>query len=65
MPTIRLPATPDSFTKTEKASIIEALTDGLNGVAVASGNGDIKQYVSCQIEESAEGGHAIGGRILA
>ena len=64
MPTVRLPVTPDSFTKTEKASIIETLIDGPNSVAVASGNGDIKQYVSCQIGETAEGGYAIGGRIL-
>ena len=33
MPIIRLPVTPDLFAKTDKASIIETPTDGLNSGA--------------------------------
>ena len=64
MPNIRLTVMKDSFTKEERASIIEKLTDGLNSVSVDSGKGDIKQYISCQIEETTEGGFAIGGQIF-
>ena len=64
MPTIKLTVPRNAWTKDEKAQIIERFTDALNEVAQASGKGDIKQFIGVQIEETAEGGYAIGGQIV-
>lgn len=64
MPTIKLTVPKNAWTKDEKAQIIDTLTSGLNNVAQSSGKGDIKQFIGVQIEETAEGGYAIGGQIF-
>ena len=65
MPTIRVTVPKDSWTKEEKAKIVETLTDGLNRVAQDSpGKGDIKQFINVHIEETAEGGYAMGGQVV-
>ncbi|NEQ54616.1 MAG: hypothetical protein F6K11_31540 [Leptolyngbya sp. SIO3F4] len=64
MPTIKLTVPRNAWTKDEKAQIIERFTTALNEVAQASGKGDIKQFIGVQIEETAEGGYAIGGQIF-
>ena len=64
MPTIKLTVPPGAWSKDEKAKIVETLTDGLNSVAQESGKGDIKAFIGCQIEETAEGGYAIGGQVF-
>ncbi|MEL6492330.1 MAG: hypothetical protein AAFQ95_20440 [Cyanobacteria bacterium J06621_3] len=64
MPTIKLTVPQNAWTKDEKAQIIERFTNALNEVAQASGKGDIKQFIGVQIEETAEGGYAIGGQIF-
>ena len=64
MPTIKLTVPPGAWNKDEKAKIVERLTDGLAAVAEESGKGDIKSFIGCQIEETAEGGYAIGGQIF-
>ena len=64
MPTIKLTVPQNTWTKDEKAQIIERFTNALNEVAQASGKGDIKQFIGVQIEETAEGGYAIGGQIF-
>ncbi|MEO0520975.1 MAG: hypothetical protein AAF171_27200 [Cyanobacteria bacterium P01_A01_bin.116] len=64
MPTIKLTVPQNAWTKDEKAQIIERFTNTLNEVAQASGKGDIKQFIGVQIEETAEGGYAIGGQIF-
>lgn len=65
MPTIRVTVPKDSWTREEKAKIVETLTDGLNSVAQASpGKGDIKPYINVHIEETAEGGYAMGGQVV-
>ena len=65
MPTIRVTVPKDSWTKEEKAKIVETLTDGLNRVAQASPDkGDIKQFINVHIEETAEGGYAMGGQVV-
>ncbi|MEM9150372.1 MAG: hypothetical protein AAGB19_07955 [Cyanobacteria bacterium P01_F01_bin.3] len=64
MPTIKLTVPQNAWTKDEKAQIIERFTNALNEVAQVSGKGDIKQFIGVQIEETAEGGYAIGGQIL-
>ena len=64
MPTIKLTVPRNAWTKDEKAQIIERFTDALNEVAQASGKGAIKQFIGVQIEETAEGGYAIGGQIV-
>lgn len=64
MPTIRLAVPPNAWTKKEKAQLIEALTDALNTKAGELGKGDIKSFISVQIDETAEGGYVIGGQIL-
>ncbi|MEM7322119.1 MAG: hypothetical protein AAF531_03445 [Actinomycetota bacterium] len=64
MPTIKLTVPPGAWSKDEKAAIIERLTNGLNDVATESGKGDITPFIACQIEETAEGGYAVGGQIF-
>ena len=65
MPTLNLTLPKSLWSKDEKAQIAEALTDGLNAVAQTSGKGDIRQHINVQIVETAEGGYALGGKILA
>lgn len=64
MPTIRLAVPPNSWNREEKQKLVEALTDTLNGIAQECGKGDIKQYIGVQIDETAEGGYAIGGQVF-
>lgn len=65
MPTIKVTVPQSAWSKDEKADMVAKLTDGLNSVAQSSGKGDIKQYINVQIEETAEGGYAIGGNVIA
>ncbi|MEO0918341.1 MAG: hypothetical protein AAFY31_15375 [Pseudomonadota bacterium] len=64
MPTIRVTVPKSAWTKDEKARIVSNLTDGLSVVAADSGKGDIKQYINVHIEETAEGGYAMGGTVV-
>ncbi|MEA5464740.1 tautomerase family protein [Leptothoe sp. PORK10 BA2] len=61
---IKLTLPQHAWTKDEKAKIIERFTNALNKVAQESGKGDIKKFISVQIEETAEGGYAIGEQIF-
>lgn len=65
MPTIKVTVPKSSWSKEEKAKIVTSLTDGLSSVAAESGKGDIKQYINVHIEETAEGGYAMGGNVIA
>lgn len=64
MPTIRVTVPQAAWSKDEKAQIVTKLTDSLNQVAAATGKGDIKQYINVHIEETAEGGYAMGGQVV-
>ena len=64
MPTIRLAVPPKAWTKEEKSKLIGALTDTLTQVAADCGKGDIRQFVAVQIDETAEGGYAVGGQVF-
>jgi len=64
MPTLRLAIPPRAWTKEEKAELVKALTDALADTARRLGKGDIKQFIGVQIDETAEGGYAIGGQIF-
>ncbi|MFG5383807.1 tautomerase family protein [Yoonia sp. R2-816] len=64
MPTIRVTVPQSAWSKDEKAQIVARLTDGLNDVAATSGKGDIKQFINVHIEETAEGGYAMGGQVV-
>lgn len=64
MPTISVTVPRDAWTKDQKAEIAQTLTDGLAGIAQSAGKGDIKQYINVHIEETAEGGYAIGGNVV-
>lgn len=64
MPTIKLTVPQGAWTKDEKAKLIARFTNTLNEVAQETGKGDIKQFIGVQIEETAEGGYAIGGQIF-
>jgi len=64
MPTIRVTVPKSAWTKDEKAEIVSTLTDGLNSVASESGKGDIRQFINVHIEETAEGGYAMGGQVV-
>lgn len=65
MPTIRVTVPKSAWSKEEKAKIVSKLTDGLNSVAEDSGKGDIKPYINVHIEETSEGGYALGGNVIA
>ena len=65
MPTIRVTVPKAAWSKDEKAAIVQTLTAGLNEVARSTGKGDIKQYINVHIDETAEGGYALGGQVLA
>ena len=64
MPTINLTVPKDAWSKEEKAVIIDRLTAALVDVAAERGKGDIKPHVAVQIDETAEGGYAVGGQIF-
>ena len=64
MPTIKVTVPQAAWSKEEKASIVGALTNGLADVAKTAGKGDITQYINVHIEETAEGGYAMGGQII-
>ena len=64
MPTIRVTVPKNAWSKDEKAQIVTKLTDGLNGVASTAGKDDIKQYINVHIEETSEGGYAMGGTVV-
>jgi len=53
-----------AWSKEEKGQIATELTDTLNRVAQEAGKGDIRQYINAQIQETAEGGYAIGGNVV-
>ncbi len=65
MPTIRVTVPKASWSRDEKAKIVAKLTDGLNAVASEAGKGDIKAYINVHIEETSEGGYAMGGQVVA
>lgn len=64
MPTIKVTLPKEAWSKDEKAKIVARLTSGMAGAAEEAGKGDITQYVNVQIEETAEGGYAMGGQIV-
>lgn len=64
MPTIRVTVPKSAWSVEDKAKIVTSLTDGLNGVAQASGKGDIKAYINVHVEETSEGGYAMGGQVV-
>lgn len=64
MPTIRLTVPPNAWTKDEKSILVESLTEALASVAEKSGKGDLRQFIGVQIDETAEGGYAVGGKVL-
>ena len=64
MPTIRVMLPAGAWSKEEKGKIAQGLTDALDRVAQEVGKGDIKQYINAQIQETAEGGYAIGGNVV-
>ncbi len=64
MPTIRVTVPKSAWSVEEKAKIVARLTDGLNDVAQAAGKGDIKPYINVHVEETSEGGYAMGGQVV-
>ncbi len=64
MPTINLTVPKAAWSKEEKGEIVTRLTDALAAYAKEAGKGDIKQYVSVHVNETAEGGYAIGGNVF-
>jgi phenylpyruvate tautomerase PptA (4-oxalocrotonate tautomerase family) len=64
MPTLRLAIPPNAWTKEEKAELIKALTDALADTAKRLEKGDIRPFIGVQIDETAEGGYAIGGQVF-
>ena len=65
MPTIRVTVPKSMWSKDEKAQMVSKLTEGLNRVAGDNGKGDITQHINVQINETAEGGYGLGGKVIA
>lgn len=64
MPNVRLTVPKDAWSVEEKADLIARLTDAVAGHASEKGKGDIRQYVSVYVEETAQGGYSLGGQVL-
>ena len=64
MPTIRVMVPAGAWSKEEKGKVATELTETLSRVAQEVGKGDIKPYINAQIQETAEGGYAIGGSVV-
>ena len=64
MPTVRVAMPPEAWTKEEKKTLIQALTNATAETALKLGKGDIKNFVAVQIDETAAGGYAMGGKVL-
>lgn len=64
MPTIRVTIPQSAWSKEEKAVIVEKLTEALDKIAQDVGKGEIKPYINVHIEETAEGGYAMGGKVV-
>ncbi|MEL6411919.1 MAG: tautomerase family protein [Pseudomonadota bacterium] len=64
MPTIRVTVPKSAWSVEAKADIAAKLTDSLTEVARKDGKGDIKPYINVHIEETAEGGYAMGGNVV-
>ncbi|MEO0569247.1 MAG: tautomerase family protein [Pseudomonadota bacterium] len=64
MPTIRVTVPKSAWSVEAKADIAAKLTDSLAEVARKDGKGDIKPYINVHIEETAEGGYAMGGNVV-
>ena len=64
MPTIRVTVPKSAWSREEKAEIVAKLTDGLASVGQSSGKGDIAPYINVHIEETSEGGYAMGGKVV-
>ncbi|MEM7028614.1 MAG: hypothetical protein AAF629_03390 [Chloroflexota bacterium] len=64
MPTIKVTIPKEAWSTEEKGKIALRLTEALNAVAQEVGKGDIKQYINAHIEETAEGGYAVGGNVV-
>ena len=64
MPTIRVTVPRSAWSTDEKAEIVSRLTSGLAAVGETSGKGDITPYINVHIEETAEGGYAMGGKVV-
>ncbi len=65
MPTIRVTIPKAAWSTDEKAQIVQTLTGGLNGIAETAGKGTITPYINVHIEETSEGGYAVGGQVVA
>ncbi|MDJ0753865.1 MAG: hypothetical protein QNJ45_10130 [Ardenticatenaceae bacterium] len=70
MPQIKVTLPKNSWSKEEKAVIVEKLTQAMaaagqeSGVAQRSGIEDMTQFINVFIEETSEGGYAIGGQVF-
>ena len=64
MPTIKVTVPRNAWNVGEKADIAQRLTGALASVGEASGKGDITPYINVHIEETSEGGYAMGGKVI-
>lgn len=64
MPTIQLTVPKGAWSKEEKAAIAKGFTASLAKVGADSGKGDITPYINVLIDETAEGGYAMGGNVV-
>ncbi|MEM6640199.1 MAG: tautomerase family protein [Pseudomonadota bacterium] len=65
MPTIKVTVPKGTWSTDEKAEMVSGLTDAFVTVGANAGKGDITPHVTVQIEETAPGGYAVGGVVIA
>jgi phenylpyruvate tautomerase PptA (4-oxalocrotonate tautomerase family) len=70
MPQVTVTLPSQAWSKEQKAELVNQITHAVNGAAEKSGvlaqfgMSDLKPNVNIQIHESAEGGYAIGGKVM-
>ena len=65
MPTMRVTVPAGAWSTDEKIEIADGLASGLAEIAEGASTGDIRTHNTVQIMETATGGHAIGGTVVA
>ncbi|MBA1147581.1 4-oxalocrotonate tautomerase [Ectothiorhodospiraceae bacterium WFHF3C12] len=64
MPTIRMTVPKGDLSKADKEEAVNRLTETVSGLFRDRKGEDIRPYVMVQINETSEGGYALGGDII-
>lgn len=64
MPTIRMTVPEGDLTREDKAEAVSRLTETISELFQNRKGEDVRPYVMVQINETSEGGYALGGEII-